>query len=258
MTAPGLGSLLGRARLVEDRIRRLVASRRSVDPAPDDPFRGLYLSDEAVDALLRPAGPVPPVDPWPRRALDEAADAAEAAGGELRLRRLAAAARLTDLDVDLLVAALVPDLDPRFERLYGYLNDDVTRRRASVGLALELAGALVGSASARARLLPGSPLVDTGLVRVEDVDRPFLTRALRVPDRVTGHLLGDGTSDPDLAPVLATTNAYGGAVAERLGAALAAGGRLVHPREGRGGAGRPPAGPPPPPGRRAPPVLALP
>jgi ATPase family associated with various cellular activities (AAA) len=236
---PNLVDLLGRAQLVEDRIRRLVASRRSGDPAPDDPFRGLYLSDEAVDALLRPAGPVPPVDPWPRRALDEAAGAAEAAGGELRLRRLAAAARLTALDVDLLVAALVPDLDPRFERLYGYLNDDVTRRRASVGLALELAGALAGSASARARLLPGSPLVDAGLVRVEDVDRPFLTRALRVPDRVTGHLLGDDTPDPDLAPVLTTTNAYGGAAAERLGAALAAGVRLVHLREVRGGSGRP-------------------
>ena len=38
--------------------------------------------------------------------------------------------------------ALLPDLDSRFERLYGYLNDDVTRRRASVGLALQLAGAV--------------------------------------------------------------------------------------------------------------------
>ena len=33
----------------------------------------------------------------------------------------------------------MPDLDARFELLYGYLHDDVTRRRASIGLALELA-----------------------------------------------------------------------------------------------------------------------
>ena len=58
--------------------------------------------------------------------------------------------------------ALLPDLDSRFERLYGYLNDDVTRRRASVGLALELAGASPMSAAARARLEASRPLVATG------------------------------------------------------------------------------------------------
>ena len=61
------------------------------------------------------------------------------AGAVIRLRRLAADAGLTELDVELLVISLVPDLDSRFERLYGYLNDDVTRRRATVGLALTLA-----------------------------------------------------------------------------------------------------------------------
>ena len=35
------------------------------------------------------------------------------------------------------------------------------------------------------------PLVAGGLVLVEEPDRPFLTRSLRVPDRVTAHLLGD-------------------------------------------------------------------
>ena len=50
-------------------------------------------------------------------------------------------------------------------------------------------------AAARARLAAGAPLVDRRLVVVEDADRPFLTRALRVPDRVTAHLLGDDTPD---------------------------------------------------------------
>ena len=48
--------LLGRAMLVEERIRTLVAHRRGHDPAPDDPFRGLYLSDELVDKLLANVG----------------------------------------------------------------------------------------------------------------------------------------------------------------------------------------------------------
>jgi len=45
-----LGYLLGRLQMVERRVRELVGRRRAVDPAPDDPFRGLYLSDEAADA----------------------------------------------------------------------------------------------------------------------------------------------------------------------------------------------------------------
>ncbi len=238
MADPGLAHLLGRARLVEDRIRTLVTHRRRTDPAPDDPFRGLYLSDETVDALLAPGDPAPAADPQRRDSLEAAADRAEAAGESVRLRSLARAAGLTALDVELLVIALVPDLDARFERLYGYLNDDVTRRRATTGLALELAGAAPASAAARAALLPGGRLVDCDLVRIEEADRPFLTRALRVPDRVTGHLLGNDTADPDLAPVLARTSPYLSPLARRLSGALRAGVGLVHLRETGGGSGR--------------------
>ena len=59
-SSPGidsLGYLLGRAALVEQRVRELVAERRADDPAPDDPFRGLYLTDDAVDRLLRTPRP---------------------------------------------------------------------------------------------------------------------------------------------------------------------------------------------------------
>ena len=107
-----------------------------------------------------------------------------------------ARSRLEPLDVELLLVALAPDLDPRFERLYGYLHDDVSRRRASVGLALELSGVGEGSGTGRARLGPLAPLVAGGLLVVEDGDRPFLTRALRVPDRVAAHLLGDDDARP--------------------------------------------------------------
>ncbi len=238
MTDPGLGHLLGRAQLVEERIRTLIAHRRQSDPAPDDPFRGLYLSDDTVDALLEPAGAPPAADPQRRAELEAAADRDEAAGRPVRLRRLARAGGLTDLDVELLVVAIVPDLDARFERLYGYLNDDVTRRRATVGLALELAGVPAASAAARARLLPGAPLVDSGLLQIEDADRPFLTRGLRVPDRVTGHLLGDDVPDPDLAPVLAATVPYAAPTSARLADALRAGVRLVYLREVGSSSGR--------------------
>jgi hypothetical protein len=194
--------LLARAALVEERIRTLVAHRRGYDPAPDDPFRGLYLSDAVVDALLADAPRPPDVERERRLDVERAADHAEAAGADVRLRRLARTASLSDDDVELLVICLLPDLDSRFERLYGYLNDDVTRRRATVGLALELAGRSPLDATARARLAPGAPLVEHALVRIEELDRPFLTRAIRVPDRVTAHLLGDDGPDPTVSDLL--------------------------------------------------------
>ncbi|HSK34852.1 MAG TPA: ATP-binding protein, partial [Propionicimonas sp.] len=210
---------------VEDRVCRAVERRRAHDPTPDDPFRGLYVNDDTVDRLL--AGPdLVPVEPERPEAL---------VGGPLG--RLAGAAGLSMLEVDLLVIALVPDLDSRFERLYGYLNDDVTRRRASAGLALELAGVSPRAATARRALSSGGTLVADLLVLVEDADRPFLTRSLRVPDRVTAHLLGDRAPDPVLRPLLQDVEGYASTLSAHLAAAMKAGARVAHVREHEAGTG---------------------
>jgi AAA+ superfamily predicted ATPase len=164
---------------VLDRMAELVAGERAADADPGDPFRGLYVGDHHVDRLL---------------ASDISLGIADGA-----IEQLAQRAALTGLDVDLLVAAVAPDLDPAVERLYVYLNDDITRRRATAGLALRMAGAEPTDPAARARVLAGAPLVDLHLVEIDDADRPFLSRSLRVPDRVLQHLLGDEALPADIA-----------------------------------------------------------
>ncbi len=243
---PSLAYLHARLRLLDARVRAAVDRRRAVDADPDDRFRGLYVSDAQVDALLEgPSGPlVPPeaaADEAPGRAEVEAdADVWEAAGGTVRLRGLARSFGLAPIDVDLLLVALAPDLDPRFERLYGYLHDDISRRRASVGLAIELAAAAPrpGVHPARHRLSPSAPLVARGLLLVEDPDRPSLTRSLRVPDRITAHLLGDDAPDPLVEGLLAEAVDLPGAEAEVMARGLAGGVRLVYIRERPGSSGR--------------------
>jgi hypothetical protein len=229
--AVGLDYLSARLGLVEGRVRDLIAHRRRDDPNPDDPFRGLYLSDEDVDRVLTAAaeGPVPASAD--REYIERACDAAERDGEPVRLRQLARAAHLTDLDVEFLIAALAPDLDSRFERLYGYLNDDVTRRRATIGLVLEIAGVPAASASARARLAPGSPLLDNQLLILDDAISPFLTRSLRVPDRVTSHLLGDNTCDPALTDISCQLRPYECAITARLAPTLGQDVQLVYLRD---------------------------
>ncbi|MGI5428940.1 ATP-binding protein [Streptomyces sp. CA-179760] len=180
-------ALLSRLAELRDRVALLVEHRSADDPTAGDPLRGLYLSEEAVRHLLRPAEPLPLGRPGPGGPPDD------------RLARLSARLRLTELDTALLLIALAPDLDRGFEPLYGYLNDDVSRRRATVALALDLCGIPVHLPGGRARLHPTAPLSALGLLSVEEPDRPLLSRALRVPDRVVSHLLGDDTPDVSLA-----------------------------------------------------------
>ncbi|MEA2633932.1 MAG: hypothetical protein QOH92_699 [Chloroflexota bacterium] len=199
---PSLIHVMRRLELVESRVRAAVARRRTTDPETDDRFRGLYISQTHVDRLLADrAAPAAP-DPAAAKVRDEieaAADAAEKEGADLRLRRLARNFGLDEIDIELVLIAMAPDVDARFERLYGYLQDDVSRRRASVGLGLELCGLPSSGAYARSRLAAGAPLVDEYLVLVEESERPVLTRSLRVPDRVTAHLLGSDIPDPVVA-----------------------------------------------------------
>jgi hypothetical protein len=239
---PSLAHLLGRMAVVEEVVRATVARRRAQDPEPDDRFRGLYLSPEKLDRLVSPQ--TAQTDPGPSAAaqllaqVESEADRAEAAGDVLRLRWLQWSFGLTDLDVGILLAALAPDLDPRYERLFGYLHDDVSRRRASIGLALELAGAHPLASQARARFEPDAPLRAHRLLAIVDDDRPFLSRALRVADRVVHHLLGDDTPDPLLAPLLESPAPCLAGDPPALAQSFRNGVTLCYVREKRGASGR--------------------
>ncbi|WP_439959697.1 ATP-binding protein [Streptomyces coelicoflavus] len=191
-------ALLARLGVLRDRVTALVEHRTADDPTADDPLRGLYLPDEAVHHLLRtwPSGAGAP------GAAEPPAHVGGPAGPGDRLALLAGRARLTELDTAVLLVALAPDVDRTFEPLYGYLNNDVSRRRATVGLALDLCGVPAHTAAARARFHASAPLRALGLLEVEEPERPFLTRSLRAPDRLIGHLLGDDSPDAALRGLL--------------------------------------------------------
>jgi len=232
---PSLDHVLSRLAVAEARVRDAVLRRRSGPREGPDPLRGLYLSDGEVDRLLAlppAAGQNPEIDEVLGR-VEADADRAEAAGAVLRLRRMERVFGLLPVDVDLLLLALAPDVDQRFERLYGYLHDDLTRRRASIGLALALVGAPALAAPARGRLRAGAPLIDDGLVEVTDADRPFLSRTLRVPDRVVMHLLGDDAPDTLLTGLLAPPVPSLAGAPKELAATLRRGAVLCYLHEGR-------------------------
>jgi hypothetical protein len=201
--------LLVRLAGLRSRVAALVELRSADDPTATDPLRGLYVTPERAREL---AATRTDADGHPGAAAQPGAAADEGDGqgagplpeaGRLgpvaqRFDLLAREFGLTELDAHILLCALAPDVDRGFEPLYGYLNDDVGRRRATVALALDLAGTGPYDPAARARFHPSAPLTSGALIAVEDADRPLPGRALRVPERVVAHLLGDDALDPEL------------------------------------------------------------
>ncbi|MEU4062332.1 ATP-binding protein [Streptomyces wedmorensis] len=221
------------------RVAALVDARSTGDPTAGDPLRGLYVTEETARRIA--SEPLPGTvsgafEPSPSAGGREGEDA----HGGGRLAVLSRAFGLSALDRHILVAALAPDVDRGFEALYGYLNDDVGRRRATVALVLDLAGTGPFDAWARDRFHPAAPLRAGGLLDVEDEDRPLPGRALRVPERVVAHLLGDdsrldaelqGVGVELLLPVESSGDGSVSAFSE-LGARVASAGPVtVHLRE---------------------------
>ena len=144
-----------------------------------DEFRGLYVSDEQVDRLVRAAA---------TEADSELFAAPTAAGGLFasvadrpsRWAELAARFALQPLDLDLILLALAPEIDLKYETLYAYLNNDVTRKWPTLDLAQRLLGHDPPSrASIAAALSPAGRLAEAGILeRVEPpAARPSLLNA---------------------------------------------------------------------------------
>src|SRR5688500_2741545 len=105
-------------RLLEREILRLRARYElSIDEQ-----RGVYVSDAQVDALV--AASVRAADePEPIAALTRQASAlADAIGDASPLGRFAAEHALDRFERDVLLLALAPELDLKYETLYAYLN----------------------------------------------------------------------------------------------------------------------------------------
>jgi SpoVK/Ycf46/Vps4 family AAA+-type ATPase len=167
-------------------VEHLVSLRRQSDPNLDDPYRGLYVSDDQATGLARETGVAFAVP----RTGSPVGTSSTTTHREGRASILAEAFDFDDLDLDLLTIIIAPDLEPRFEKLYGYLNDDITQRRATLALCLELMGRAFGDSVIRERLGNTGALVRQGIVHIDDPNRPVLTRSLRVDDRCCSFLLG--------------------------------------------------------------------
>ncbi|MCA1702925.1 MAG: ATP-binding protein, partial [Actinobacteria bacterium] len=111
---------------------------------------------------------------------------------------------LSDFELDLVLIALAPEVDLRYERVYGYLQDDVSRKRPTVDLALNLLSTTPGEKLAgRALLGWDAPLVSRKVFALipdpHSVSSPLLAHILKLDEQIVDILLGQGGLDPRLA-----------------------------------------------------------
>lgn len=119
--------------------------------------------------------------------------ASRAAGIPLRLALLQERFELNEQEQALLLVALAPEIDGRFDKFYAYLQDNATMRRPGVELALNLTcQSFEERLRSRALLSPDAPLRRGGLLHVfSDTGQAhptLLSLALKVDERVVDYL----------------------------------------------------------------------
>jgi AAA+ superfamily predicted ATPase len=119
----------------------------------------------------------------------------------LRLDRLQHLFGLSNLERDILLVPFIAELDPRYRRLYGYLQDDASLTLPNIGLILQILGPAVESAGVGwGAFDAGAPLCKRHLIVIGrgQEDQPTPMRSVRVDDRISHFLLNNDAPDSRL------------------------------------------------------------
>jgi hypothetical protein len=192
--------------------RAILISRRPGQGAGLDEFRGLVVTENEIDDILCAKDLVN--ERWERvrarepelgridQELDERRQETDSRikaswekGVYLSLPSLAAQFALSQAEVDILLIALAPQLEPHYETLYAYLQNDVTRKHPSVNLALNvICRSEREKLNARAIFAPSAPLLYHCLLELgaesQDSQPSLLRKFLKVDETVVRFVLG--------------------------------------------------------------------
>ncbi len=210
-------------------LARHVAWLRATGQFNEDPLRGLYISDAEVSSRLQTV--TEPSFDYDHRISSKRAviNARLADSIGLPIPLIASHFSLNEFERACLVMATAVAIDPRYEVLFAYAHNDVSRKAPSVGLAVALFAdgpmqrlSLLQSFSTHSRLLR------SGLIHFSatELSRPLVGRGMCVDERVVFALLGQHCGgDERVAAFTATVNEplvpwRDGALVERAAAAL--------------------------------------
>ncbi|WP_458210357.1 ATP-binding protein [Haladaptatus sp. NG-SE-30] len=180
-------------------------------------FAGYYIPDEKVDRLLWPGangwGGSDPVSSGVlyeeqfeyitrlTEQIEKRKRLTLEQGTELRLATLADRFDLDRPALDVLLVAVAPEFDSKYETVYAYLHDDLNRKRPSVDLVLRtFSPVAVERLVDRELFAPTATLRRNGLIRLSGGEETALpTQSIVVDERIVDYLLGTDAIDDSLS-----------------------------------------------------------
>lgn len=192
-------------------VQRQVLRLRAARLMSEDALRGLYIPDELVDALLERSdqtadnGVVALTAQIEQQRIDNAARAGASAraGTRLPIVQLADRFGLSLFEIDVLLLCAAPELQLRYETLFAYAQNDITKKHLSVDLALNLLCPTLEEALLRRTIFADEePLRRHHLIRLfddpQDREPSFLACCLKADARIVDYLIGGDAIDDRL------------------------------------------------------------
>lgn len=179
---------------------------------PTDDYRGLYVSALETKELLehnwgKSWGQTVTLPPEEEQSIKDAiaqnskrievfVEQCVAQDEKLKLVEIANTFGLNRLELDLFLLAFAPEIDTRYERIFGYLQDNVNRRRPCIRLILDILGAPgIAQLDTKEYLSSSSPLIKYNLVQIENdpssSNEQWINKTIRPDPTVTGWILGN-------------------------------------------------------------------
>ena len=209
--------LIAELQLLDLLLQRQVMRLRAANLLTEDSMRGLYIPDTQIDTLLsqpahhwhlpfrgnEPQG-IQSLNVAIERLREENTQRASISSG-LSLSRLTTLFDLRPEDRQVLLISVAPELELRYETLYAYVQNDVTKKHPSVDLTLKLLYQNFDERVAHYDIFASdAPLFHYKLVRLfddpQDREPTLLSRYLKADQRIVDFLLDRTTIDVRLLP----------------------------------------------------------
>jgi len=174
---------------------------------------GLFISEDEINTILRTLPHESKINTYSDSQLEEIETITNKINQkkvesikvkkELRLHILSELFQLDPFEIDTLLICLAPELDLRYEKLYAYIQNDVTKKRPGVDLVLTLlCSSIEERFSARKIFSNTATLINNHLIYFTDdspMDEvPLLSCSLKVDERIISFLLESDEIDPKI------------------------------------------------------------
>jgi len=200
--------LFDELKLLNVRLLKQLRIRQKEDKADDRSARGLFITEEEVisilnslpemDSAIPKDSEIESFDGLIREMSTEISNKLSCKGSTIPdcpLLRLARIFGLTPFELGVLIMAIAPEIDKRYERIFAYFNDDITKKSPSIALVLDILCSNPKDKLTAWRYFSwDAALLYFDLIHFIDGhdDGAFSGRRFRLDERIRRFIVGDG------------------------------------------------------------------